>query len=56
MEKRDFPSAIFRHPFPLFGISKIEVLLPLLKNDRGRIQFLRKLCRYLKLDLPRFLI
>jgi hypothetical protein len=43
-------------PAPLFGLSQIEVLLPLLKSDEARIEFLRQLCQFLSLDQSQYLI
>jgi hypothetical protein len=48
-----FPNHI---PMPLFGLSELETLLTVLKDDECRVMSLRKLCQHLYLGGSSFLI
>ena len=43
-------------PPPLFGLSQLAILIPVLKNDECRVRLLRRLCVYLRLSGSQFLI
>jgi hypothetical protein len=43
-------------PPPLFGLTDLSILIPLLINDECRIQLLRRICHHFKLDRPECLI
>jgi hypothetical protein len=43
-------------PPPLFGLSQIDVLLPLLQSDQQRVEILRQFCHTISVDESDFLV